>query len=218
MKDESIIDAYLEFLGDKGYPCIAAKAALSRSHIHCMVAGDMAQSTDDKKILNFLYHFVDHYRMAKRPYHSASIIFQEPQLSGEEMFDRLLWSRLNALAMLDREKFAHDPRVDSCPHSPRFSFSIKAEAFFIIGLNPLSKRKSRAFKYPSIVFNPHQEFERLRRVNKYEQMKKAVRKRDTMFSGSVNPMLTDFGEASEVFQYSGIQYKPEWVCPLKHNN
>lgn len=218
MKAESIIREYLEFLGAKEYPCVAAKAALSRSQIQCMVAGDMTKSDSDRKILNFIYHFVDHYRESTKPYHSACIIFPRPELFDEEMFDKLLWVRLNALAVLDKENFSHDPRVDSDPHSRRFSFSLKEEAFFIIGLNPLSPRKSRSFKYPSIVFNPHQEFERLRRTNKYDQMKRTVRKRDAIFSGSVNPMLTDFGDASEVFQYTGIQHKTGWVCPLKHNN
>ena len=218
MRDELIIREYLKFLGNKDYPCIAAKAALSLAHVQCMVACDLSQSDWDGEILEFLYRFVDHYRTAAQPYHSACIIFPGPALLQEEMFDELLWARLNALASLDREMFPHDPRVDSYPHSTRFSFSIKQEAFFIIGLNPLSKRKSRAFMYPAIVFNPHQEFERLRRIKKYDHMKGTVRKRDILFSGSVNPMLTDFGEESEVFQYTGIQHKPGWVCPLKHNH
>jgi FPC/CPF motif-containing protein YcgG len=28
-------------------------------------------------------------------------------------------------------------------------------------------------------------------------------------------MLEDFGEASEVYQYSGRQYDEQWQCPLK---
>jgi FPC/CPF motif-containing protein YcgG len=47
-------------------------------------------------------------------------------------------------------------------------------------------------------------------------MKKVVRRRDELYSGSVNPMLKDFGEAPEVFQYSGKQYDSTWKCPLHH--
>jgi FPC/CPF motif-containing protein YcgG len=128
----------------------------------------------------------------------------------------MLWSRLNALAEWDRKNFRHDKRVDSDPSSTRFSFSLKEEAFFIIGLNPASSRRSRRFKYPSIVFNPHEEFERLKRAGRYESMKKVVRRRDELYSGSVNPMLKDFGEAPEVFQYSGKKYNQTWKCPLHH--
>jgi hypothetical protein len=41
-----------------------------------------------------------------------------------------------------------------------------------------------------------------------------VRKRDIAYSGSINPMLNDFGNASEVYQYSGKQYTSDWVCPF----
>jgi hypothetical protein len=49
-------------------------------------------------------------------------------------------------------------------------------------------------------------------------MKTAVRKRDEIFSGSVNPMLSDFGEASEVLQYSGKVYDETWTCPFISNH
>lgn len=57
-------------------------------------------------------------------------------------------------------------------------------------------RLARQFKYPALVFNPHAEFEKRSQADRYEQMKKVVRKRDVVYSGSVNPMLKDFGEAS----------------------
>jgi FPC/CPF motif-containing protein YcgG len=66
-----------------------------------------------------------------------------------------------------------------------------------------------------MVFNPHAQFEELRKTNRYEKMKNIVRQRDILYSGSVNPMLADFGEASEVYQYSGRQYDGQWSCPLK---
>ena len=118
--------------------------------------------------------------------------------------------------VLDRDNgYTHDKSVDPDPSSPRFGFSLKEEAFFIVGLHPGSGRQSRRFKYPTLIFNPHAEFEKLRALGRYEKMKTIVRKRDVAFSGSVNPMLQDFGERSEVFQYTGMQYKEGWTCPLK---
>jgi FPC/CPF motif-containing protein YcgG len=130
------------------------------------------------------------------------------------MFDALLWERLNALSTLDRLNFKHDSRVDADPTANHYSYSLKQEAFFIIGLNPFSSRKARRFAYPTLVFNPHAEFEKLKKANRYAQMKKIVRKRDLAFSGSVNPLLNDFGEASEVYQYSGVHHDENWKCPL----
>jgi len=214
--DELIIKEYSEYLRKKDFPCVAAKAALSRNHIQCMVSSHMACPEDDKAILQYLYGFVDGYRASEESYHSAAVIFRKPIEINETLFDTLLWQRLNSLASLDKQNYRHDLRVDPDPNSPRYSFSLKEEAFFILGLHPGSSRRSRQFKYPALVFNPHAEFEKLRNSNRYTRMKEVVRKRDVEFSGSINPMLADFGEASEVYQYSGRRYDADWTCPLLH--
>jgi hypothetical protein len=54
----------------------------------------------------------------------------------------------------------------------------------------------------------------MKETNSYEKMKVIVRKRDLAFAGSVNPMLTDFGEVSEAAQYSGKLHDSNWKCPL----
>ncbi len=212
---QTIIEEYLSFLDAKEFPCIAAKAALGRQHVKCMIAGNMACPKDDADILQFLYRFVDEYRGSKEFYHSAAIIFAGPQIYSEVMFDTLLWQRLQAFKNLDAEKYNYDDRVDEDTSSAKFSFSIKEEAFYIIGLNPVSSRLARRFRYPTLVFNPHQQFEELRATAKYDMMKNVVRKRDVAYSGSINPMLQDFGESSEVYQYSGRKYDDTWQCPLK---
>lgn len=217
----TIVDAYLDFISDKNFPCIAAKAALSEHQIRTHVAGHLACPKDDVDILNFLYQFVDLYRaVEKKSYHSAVIIFEGPESCPEEVFDSLLWQRLQAISDLDTRQHGWDGRVTKDVSSPDFSFSIKAEAFYVIGLHNNSSRKARQFKYPALVFNPHEQFEKLRASNKYIPMKEAVRKRDIKLSGSINPMLADFGESSEVFQYSGRQYDNNWKCPFvaKHEN
>jgi FPC/CPF motif-containing protein YcgG len=214
MTPQVIIDEYKSFLESKGFPCIAAKAAVARDQVKCLVASDMAQSNDDENILRFMYEFVDYYRSSSRPFNSAAVIFEEPKDLSEDSFDDLLWERLNSLTLLDKRHYAYDKRVDPDPQSSKFSFSLKEEAFFIIGLHPASNRRARRFTFPTLVFNPHEEFERLRRLDRYEEMRHVVRRRDTKFSGSVNPVLTDFGEEPEVFQYSGLQHDPNWKCPL----
>ncbi len=212
---QAIVEEYLAFLENKEFPCIAAKAALAKQQVRCMVAGNMACPKEDEDILQFLYEFVDEYRASKDFYHTATIIFLGTQINNEEMFDELLWQRLQAFEMLDAQNYSYDNRVEADPSSSAFSFSIKEEAFYIIGLHPASSRQARQFKYPALVFNPHAQFEQLRSTTKYEVMKNTVRKRDIALSGSVNPMLQDFGESSEVFQYSGRKYDESWQCPLK---
>jgi FPC/CPF motif-containing protein YcgG len=215
--DEVLIEKYKDYLNARDFPCVAARAAVSREQVHCMVAGHMACSVDDTSILKFLYQFIDDYRNSKEQFHSASIIFRSPESVSEDKFDALLWQRLQSLSDLDAKNYSYDKRVNSNLSSPDFSFSIKEEAFFIIGLHPLSSRLARRFKYPTLAFNPHAQFEYLRSSNNYGKLKNIVRRRDIAYSGSINPMLDDFGESSEVYQYSGKVYDNQWQCPLHPN-
>lgn len=121
---------------------------------------------------------------------------------------------MQALTNLDARQYPYDQRVDADVDSPYFSFSLKAEAFYIIGLHPANSRLARQFPYAGMVFNAHAQFEKLREANHYVKMQQVVRMRDLVYSGSVNPMLSDFGNASEAMQYTGKQYDKSWKCPL----
>jgi hypothetical protein len=216
---QNIIDAYHAYLSNKAFPCVAARAAAAKERLHVMVAGHMACPQTDAAILAFLYEFTDTCRnQPPGSFHSAVIIFEAPVIHSEEMFDGLMWQRLQSLSNLDARQYRYDARVDADPASANFSFSIKEEGFFIIGIHPQNSRPARRFQYPALVFNPHAAFVYLRETQRYEKMKDIVRNRDLALSGSVNPMLDDFGETSEVYQYSGKRYDPSWQCPLKINH
>lgn len=209
-----IIDSFFDFLQDKTFPCVSARAVVAKEKLSCLVVDHMACPKDDLSILHFLYHFVDAYRSSKDVFSSAAIIFEGPLDITEELFDTLLWNRLQAISNMDAANYSYDQRVDADPTSPNFSFSIKEEAFFIIGMHPGSSRSARRFMYPVLVFNPHAQFEVLKQKNKYDTIRDITRKRDTVYSGSVNPMLNDFGRSSEAKQYSGREYDAQWECPF----
>src|SRR5262245_55663048 len=120
-----IAKAYLDFIRDKDFPCIAAKAALSENQIRIMVADHLACPKDDARILQFLYEFVDAFRSAGDLYHSAVVLFKAPQQCDETMFDAMLWKRLQSISDLDAMNFRWDRRVAQDVASPDFSFSIK---------------------------------------------------------------------------------------------
>ena len=213
-EESLIINEYIAFIKNKDFPCIAARASLDRNKIRVMVAENIACPKDDLTALKFIYQFVDEYRNSTNSYNSLAIIFKGPQICIEEMFDHFMWQRLQALSILDAERYEYDKRVGSYPSAANFSFSLKEEAFFVIGLHKLSSRVARQFSYPTLVFNPHAQFELMKETAQYAKMQKIVRKRDLSYSGSVNPMLQDFGNASEVYQYSGRKYDQQWQCPL----
>lgn len=216
-ESQVIINKYKDYVTNKGFPCVAAKASLALQQIRYLIVDHMGCPQDDSSILQFIYDFVDEYRGTEKIFYSAVVIFKGPELLDEVMFDKLLWQRLQALSDLDAQEYNHDKRVSANPASASFSFSLKEEAFFVIGLGPTSRRPARQFSYPTLVFNPHAQFEEMRQSGQYARMKSIVRKRDISFSGSVNPMLKDFGEYSEVYQYSGLQHDKQWQCPLKAN-
>ncbi len=213
-ENDSIVSSFLDCLNAKAFPCISAKTAVAKSHVGCLVADHMACPKDDMAVLHFLYDFIDTYRCTDGIFYSAAIIFKEPIALTEIEFDTLMWKRLQALSDLDAKNYSYDKRVDPDPHSSNFSFSIKEEAFFIIGMHAASIRAARQFIYPTLVFNPHAQFEKLKQNDKYESLKNVTRKRDIAYSGSVNPMLDDFGKSSEARQYSGRMYNDQWKCPF----
>src|SRR5687767_10857615 len=141
--DNIIVAEYLDFVRDKDFPCIAAKAALAENQIQTLVVDHLACPKDDAEILKFLYQFVDVYRAAERSYHSAVIIFKGPRECPEEIFSDLLWKRLQSISDLDAAQYGWDRRVEKDPASPAFSFSIKEEALYVIGLHQNSSRISR---------------------------------------------------------------------------
>ncbi len=210
----TIVNSFNSFISSAFFPCVAAKDALLKNNIKIFTAQHITCPADDRKILAFLYGFTDAYRLAEKGFHSAAIIFEQPENLSEDLFDHFMWQRLSSLRKLDAENYQHDPRVHNNPSSPHFSFSIKEEAYFILALHANNSRPARQFKYPTLIFNPHAQFEAMKTTTSYEKMKTVVRKKDIALAGSVNPMLTNFGEASEVYQYSGKLYDKKWKCPL----
>ena len=142
------------------------------------------------------------------------ISFDDPELADFAKFEAFFWNLMHELSVIDKANYPHDPRVDSDPTSPKYSFSVKKEAFFVIMLHPQSPRMARGFPLPTIVFNAHQQFEDLRKKGIFEKVRDLIRKRDKQLQGFINPMLNDFGTRSEALQYTGRMYESESKCPF----
>lgn len=209
-----IEESFTAFISAPEFPCILAKAAIHQNKVKLLVLERMNSEAANKELLINLYYFVDSYRKHKDLYQSFAVIFIEPKILSEDDFEELFWQELQALYEMDSKNYPYDKRVSSDPKSSDFSFSLKSEAFFVVGLNPCSCRVARRFKYPAIVFNLHEQFETLRERTKFENIRNAIRSNDEKLNGSVNKMLEDFGEHSESRQYTGKQYDNNWQCPL----
>lgn len=206
------MDRFLsDFILNSRFPCIMAKSVLKKGFI----SYHKLQSMDeDKEYLDLAYQFIDEFRTHPDRLSSFIVSFTDERLQDFQFFEQEFWKFLKKLKFTDEQHYSHDPRVDSHPDSGNFSFSLKSEAFFILALHPDSPRFARRFSMPTIVFNPHVQFEKLKQKGIFKGIQKVIRKRDELLQDK-NPMLADFGEKSEVFQYLGKIYKPDSLNPLE---
>lgn len=204
-----------KYVRNIAFPCVAAKSAAQRGQIVALQAGSLLSNRSDADILAGLHRFTSRYRRTRPIFATFAVIFSRPGDLTEKSFERALWQRLAGLHALDRRRCGWDPRVSADPDSPDFSFSLCGEAFFIIGMHPRSSRRSRRFPRPALVFNMHDQFERLRQQGVFERMRDTIRTRDAAYCGRPNPELANFGNASEARQYSGRAVSAAWRCPFR---
>lgn len=206
--------AFYDFIENPLFPCIGAKAALKKKCLEIYIAQNLNSTEDDIDILAGLYCFIELWKKRNNVLQTFVVIFDQPLESSEQEFETSLWGRLQRLHDLDKEIYHWDPQVSSELGSPEFCFSIGGQGFFVIGLHPHSSRKARQFLRPALVFNLHAQFERLKKKGTFDRMKNKIREREAVYSGSINPMVHDFGENSEALQYSGMQVCPQHSLPF----
>ena len=206
---------FRRFVDDPSFVCVGAKAALAKGRMHVIIATDLLSSCDDHRIYSGLCEIVRDYRADREMFQSFVVIFEQPAHMSEESFERALWVRAQSLSDKDASNGqAYDDRVSMQPDNPHFALSFAEEGFFIVGLHPGASRESRRFERPTLVFNLHDQFERLRSDGDYEKMRAVILNRDKKLTGSVNPMLARHGETSEARQYSGRLVGQDWKCPF----
>jgi FPC/CPF motif-containing protein YcgG len=199
------------------FPCVGAKAALAHGNLEVLACDRIDSAWDDLRIHQGLLDFTSAYRAEPSLFRSFAVVFEGPVDLDETAFERALWARVQSLSDKDVWRGQdYDPRVSPNPANPHFSLSFGGEAFFIVGLHPHASRPARRFERPTLVFNLHDQFERLRADGKYEAMREKILVRDEQLAGSRNPMLARHGEASEARQYSGRSVDPGWEPPFTY--
>jgi FPC/CPF motif-containing protein YcgG len=208
-------DQLREFIFENGHPCVGAAAALNKDQYWLGVyskMGDLGESTSLARDLN---RYLQAQQESPKDFATFIAVFKDSQISDEEEFEKALWTQLSQLDRISSVFHGWDPSVSADPQSKQFSFSFGGKAFYVVGLHPQSSRMARAFPHPTLVFNLHSQFEALRQSGKYERMRNTIRSRDEKLQGSTNPMMNDFGSASEARQYSGRQVDANWKCPFQ---
>ncbi|MCG7349643.1 guanitoxin biosynthesis heme-dependent pre-guanitoxin N-hydroxylase GntA [Sphingomonas sp. ACRSK] len=205
-------------VGERDFPCVGAKAALAKGTLEVFGCTRIDSAWDDVRIHDALLRFAQAYRRDKTMYRSFAVVFDGPDDLSEAAFERALWQRVQSLSDKDVWRGQeYDTRVSPDPENPHFSLSFGGEAFFVVGLHPNSSRPARRFERPAMVFNLHDQFERLRAEGKYESMREKILVRDEALAGSRNPMLAPHGTSSEARQYSGREVDAAWRCPFHYS-
>ena len=211
-----LADRFREFIGNPEFPCVGAKSALARGTLKIVLARDVGSAWNDVQIHDELLQWAFDYRRNPEGLRSLAVVFEEPSRLSESEFEERMWERIQSLADKDAWRGQeYDPGVSADPDNPHFSLSFGGEA---LGWSPTTKnasRPARRFDHPVLVFNLHDQFERLREDGKYERMRERIIERDISLAGSPNPMLARHGEASEAAQYSGRAVTGEWQCPFR---
>lgn len=205
-----------EFIKEPDYPCVGAKAVLAKDSLRVLVACDLRSAWDDLRIHEALLDWSEGYERDPEDLRSLAIVFEAPGDLDEAEFERAMWERLQSLADKDGWRGqSYDDSVSPDPADPHFSLSFGGQGYFVVGLHPNASRPGRRFSHPTLVFNLHDQFERLRADGRYSKIRRTVLDRDLEYAGSINPMLQVHGEGSEARQYSGREVSDDWVCPFR---
>lgn len=213
--DTDSVAAMTAFVAAPGFPCVGARSAFNKERVRFGRYGALADARDSAVLCTDLQAFSAEFPDPGREPVSYVAMFT-PCAGSETDFSERLWSTLQLMHAQDHGAFPWDPSVDGDPDEQNFSFSIAGRAFFVVGLHPQASRIARRAPMPCIVFNFHDQFEAMRASGQYAGMQKVIRNRDLALQGSLNPMLSSFGEQSEARQYSGQAVDADWKCPFHH--
>lgn len=207
--------AFSSMIEDRAFPCVGAKSALARGMMQFAHARDITSAWNDLQITHDLLEWSWTYRKEREGLRSFVVLFDGPNDLSEEDFETAMWQRIQSIS--DKDHWLGqkpDPRVSGDPDDSHFSLTFGGEGYFVVGLHPHASRPARRFERPAMVFNLHDQFERLREEGRYEGMRQKIIARDVALAGTPNPMLERHGDGSNARQYSGRAVAGDWVCPF----
>ncbi len=210
-----IVAAIEEMVAHPEFPCLGARSVFRRDAATLVVLDDLSD-TGPGGSLDTLGAALAQYADEVDPEGdlvSFVACFRGPVPDEERDFEALLWGALQHLHDNDDAPWADGVAAD--PENPHFAFSVAGTAFFVVGLHPAASRVARRAPLPTLVFNLHAQFERMREDGRYQRMRDTIRRRDTDLQGYLNPMVSDHGESSEARQYAGRAVPADWTPPFE---
>lgn len=213
-EDSEMKSQFEDFILLEDHPCVMAQSVFTQKQVDFHVYDEMATPATAENILKDLKSYLTKYDFDSNDFFTFVAAFRDEEEMDEKEFEQKLWQQLQLIHANDEADWDKDVSADAA--SKNFSFSIAGKAFYIVGLHPGSSRMARQSPFPVMVFNLHWQFEKLREMGAYDNVRNKIRERDFDLQGSNNPMLEDFGAKSEARQYSGRAVDEAWKCPFHH--
>lgn len=214
--NEIIFTKFKKFVLEDSFPCVMAKTVFSSDQFDFQTYDTMGSTSISQGILSDLDRYIAKAQSQERKFYSFVATFPNLTFESEIAFETALWEQLQLLHDLDT--FEWDKKVSNDPTDSEFSFSLRRQSFYLVGMHPKSSRLARQAPCPAIIFNLHSQFDELRNMGVYHKVRDKIRERDLSLQGSINPMLADFGTDREVKQYSGRAVDDLWKCPFFAKN
>lgn len=196
------------------FTCVGAKSAIRQDAYRFALYPELGAHESVAGLARDLFEFAADAPAFDSEFTTFIASFRSPAAIDERTFETLLWKTLQHLHDLDVPHHAWDDAVSDEAADPRFAFSFARTAFFIVGLHAGSSRMARRYAWPTLVFNPHSQFEHLRENGRFSRFQEVIRGAERALQGDVNPMVANFGERSEAPQYSGRKVDGDWQCPF----
>jgi hypothetical protein len=196
------------------FTCLGAKAAMGQESYRFGLYPALGADASTAGLAHDLFTFVQDAPEMDERFSTYIASFEGPAIADERAFEQLLWDTLQGLHDADVRFHAWDQTVSDDVNDPRFSFSFASTAFFVVGLHAASSRVTRRIVWPTLVFNPHRQFQSLKEDGRYHRLREVIRSAERTLQGAINPMLREFGDRSEAAQYSGRRVGENWRCPF----
>ncbi|MFB6437410.1 guanitoxin biosynthesis heme-dependent pre-guanitoxin N-hydroxylase GntA [Streptomyces sp. NPDC056411] len=201
------------FLQTREFSCLGARAALKRhtlTHHHYRRMGDAATAADNHRDL-LAYVRTVRPQLSDQSFRTFVATFDEPGRLDEAAHERLLWQHLQLMHDIDSRTHGVEAGASSDPGRPDFGFHTGGHAFFVVGMHSGASRASRRFTSPAIVFNSLTQFVLLGK--KFSTMQAAIRRRESLHNGSVNPSFTRYEYEQPARHFAGRLTEEDWTCP-----
>src|SRR5918997_3169233 len=182
-------DSFRALVLNPAFSCVGAKSAIRRGSYRFGLYAEMGSLGSTAGLARDLFDFVEEQDNLNGEFSTFVACFEGPVGLDEEGFEGLLWGQLQRLHEQDRRHHLWNPSVSPDPEDPEFAFSFAGRAFFVVGLHAASSRFARRFAWPTLVFNAHRQFDKLREDGRYDRVQEVIRNRERDIQGTLNPNL-----------------------------